>query len=159
MVEYVDVVLDGLQYGIVNEFIYDCLKISTEKVINSHFYQVDKGDFTFYDDLDFSKYLCDNKTCFIRLSTVFLGLDFYDIVLVFSADKNTVSISLTIPQIQFKPCVKGMLTEYLSDILLKYNLSSILVGLSDVSENDAYQKITKFSIETNEYYDIYTDAK
>lgn len=126
--EYIDVVFKGIKKENLDFFIKNIINITNSKVIRSHFYTHEKGDFEYSNEIDFNDYFSSAQTCNFLLSNLQLDKTYYDVLVIITADVDDVDVTVNIEQKQFNYLKRGLLFGTLKRIFQTHSMKAITVS-------------------------------
>lgn len=125
--EYIDIVFKGMEKKYINCFVKSVLEINYSKVIRSHFYTSECGDFEYNDELDLNEYFSYSSTCNFFLSSVKLDKEYDNVLLIITSDKEDIDITINIENEQFNFSLIKKFITILEWLFLTFSLKSITV--------------------------------
>lgn len=123
--EYVDITFNGIEKKNINCFIKNVMDINCSKVIRSHFYTDEYGDFEYNDEIDLNEYFSDSRTCNIFLSSLKLDREYDNVLVIITSDVNDIDITVNIGYEQFDFSEMKKLTKCLELLFQTFPLKNI----------------------------------
>ena len=120
--EYVDIIFSGINKKDIDNLIKNKFDICRDKIIRSHFYTEENGDFEYSDEIDFKKYFAENRTCNMLLSRLQLNKIYSKVLMIITSDKTDTNVTLNISSDQFESGGIELLQDYLKSSFGSYNV-------------------------------------
>ena len=120
--EYVDIIFSGVNKKDIDNLIKNKFDICRDKIIRSHFYTEENGDFEYSDEIDFKKYFAENRTCNMLLSRLQLNKIYSKVLMIITSDKTDTNVALNISANQFESGDIELLRDYLTLSFSQYDV-------------------------------------
>lgn len=120
--EYVDIIFSGINKKEIDNLIKNNFKVCRDKIIRSHFYTKETGDFEYSDEIDMKQYFNEERTCNIFVSDLYLNKKYNKVLIIITSDKSNAEITLNISTDQFKDDGIELLRDYLKSSFSQYDV-------------------------------------
>ena len=118
--EYVDIIFSGVNKKDIDNLIKNKFNICRDKIIRSHFYTEENGDFEYSDEIDLEKYFAGERTCNMFLSRLQLNKIYSKVLIIITSDKADTDVTLNISADQFESGDIELLRDYLKSSFSQY---------------------------------------
>ena len=125
--EYVDIIIEGMGKEHINLLVKNVMGIDHSKVIRSHFYTDEYGDFEYNDEIDLNEYFSENRTCNVFLSSLKMDRTYKNVLIIITSDMNDINITVNIEYEQFRISVKEEFIKYLKRLFHTFSMKGISV--------------------------------
>ena len=132
--EYVDITFNGIEKKYIDYFVKCVMNIDCSKIVNSHFYTNERGDFEYYDDIDLKEYFSDNRTCNILLSGLRFNTEYGNVLVIITSNEQDIDITVNIEYDRFMPSLTKKFITELEQLFFKFQLKCITV-ISTIDNN------------------------
>ena len=142
--EYLEILLTDVKKQYIDSIVKQELKITTDLVTSSHFYdEFENKDMEYYDDINLERYFSNPNTGNIFVKELVLGESIKNVMIVISCDADFGDITLNFSESDFMTDNIDMLrTKIISivnrliEIQRKYKISSIRLGYESTIDDE-----------------------
>lgn len=120
--EYIDIIFSGINKKDIDNLIKNKFKICRDKIIRSHFYTEENGDFEYSDEIDLENYFAEERTCNMFVSSLRLNKTYINILVIITSDKTNTDVTLNISADQFENGDIELLRDYLKSSFGQYDV-------------------------------------
>lgn len=120
--EYVDIIFSGINKKDIDNLIKNKFKICRDKIIRSHFYTEENGDFEYSEEIDLEKYFTEERTCNMFISILQLNKAYSNVLMIITSDKTDTDVTLNISTDQFESGGIELLRDYLKLSFSQYDV-------------------------------------
>lgn len=120
--EYVDIIFSGINKKQIDNLIKNNFKVCRDKIIRSHFYTEENGDFEYSDEIDMKQYFTEERTCNIFVSDLYLNKKYSKVLIIITSDKTDTEVTLNISTDQLEDGGIELLREYLKSSFSQYDV-------------------------------------
>lgn len=127
--EYIDIIFCSINIKDIDNLIKNDFNVCNDKIIRSHFYTEENGDFEYSDKIDLEKYFCKKRTCNILVSDLRLNKTYSNVLVIITSDKTDTDVTLNISADQFESSGIELLRDYLKSSFGQYD---VMLEFSDI---------------------------
>lgn len=121
--EYVDIIFGGINKKEIDNLIKNNFKVCSDKIIRSHFYTEENGDFEYSDEIDINRYFSEERTCSIFVFDLYLNKKYNKVLIIITSDKSDTEVTLNISTDQFEDGGIELLRDYLKSSYSQYDIT------------------------------------
>lgn len=142
--EYLEILLTDVKKQYIDSIVKQELKITTDLVASSHFYdKVENKDMEYYDDIYLERYFSTPNTANVFVKELVLGESIKNVMIVISYDANLGDITLNFSESDFMTDNIDILrakiisiVNRLIEIESKYEIGSIRLGYESTIDDE-----------------------
>ncbi|MBD5144635.1 MAG: hypothetical protein HDT21_01750 [Ruminococcus sp.] len=120
--EYVDIIFSGINKKDIDNLIKNKFEIGRDKILRSHFYTEENGDFEYSDEIDLKKYFAEERTCNMFVSSLQFNKTYSKVLVIITSDKTDTNVTLNISADQFESGDIELLRDYLKSSFSQYDV-------------------------------------
>lgn len=120
--EYVDIIFSSINKKDIDNLIKNKFKICRDKIIRSHFYTEENGDFEYSDEIGLEDYFAEERTCNMFVSLLQLNKTYSNVAVIITSDKTDTDVTLNISADQFESGNIELLRDYLKSSFGQYDV-------------------------------------
>lgn len=120
--EYVDIIFSSINKKDIDNLIKNKFRICRDKIIRSHFFTEENGDFEYSDEINLEKYFAEKRTCNMFVSLLQLNKTYSNVAVIITSDKTDTDVTLNISADQFESGGIELLRDYLKSSFGQYDV-------------------------------------